>query len=166
MFTGLADPALWVAVAFFGFVALVLYYQIPAKISAALDDRADQIKAELDEARRLREEAQEVLAEYQRKQRDAEQEAEEIITLAKREADNLAAETEQKLTEQLERRTRQAEEKIERAEAQAMNEVRAIAAEMSVEAARSVISQKVDSGPGDKLIDEAIDGISSGFSRS
>jgi F-type H+-transporting ATPase subunit b len=165
MFTGLADPSLWVAVAFFGFVGLLVHYKIPGKMIAALDDRADQIKSELDEAQKLREDAQTVLAEYQRKQRDAVQEAEEIITLAKKEAETLAVETEQKLTEQLERRTQQAEEKIARAELQAINEVQSLAAEMSVKAAEQILRKSVTGKKADNLIDDAIKAISGNFAR-
>ncbi|MCP4935692.1 MAG: F0F1 ATP synthase subunit B [bacterium] len=166
MFTGLADPSLWVAIAFFGFVALLVYYKVPAKITEALDDRADQIKAELDEAIKLREDAQNVLADYQRKQRDAQKEAEEIITQAKKEAESLAIETEQKLTEQLERRTQQAEEKIARAELQAINEVQTMAAEMSVQAAEHIMRKSVTGDKADSLIDEAIGAISGNFTRN
>ncbi len=165
MFTGLADPALWVAVAFFGFVALLIHYKVPAKMAAALDDRADQIKSELDEAKKLREDAQTLLAEYQRKQRDAEAEAEEIIIQAQKEADALAVETEEKLAEQLERRTRQAEEKIARAEQQAINEVQSTAAEMSIKAAEHIMRKSVTGKKADGLIEEAIEAISGNFAQ-
>ena len=166
MFTGLADPSLWVAVSFFGFVALLVYYKVPAKIAGALDDRADQIKAELDEAKKLREDAQSVLAEYQRKQRDAQKEAEEIITQAKKEAEALAVETEQKLSEQLERRTQQAEDKIARAEIQAINEVQKMAAEMSVQAADHILRDSVSGDKANDLIKDAIGAISGNFARN
>lgn len=166
MFTGLADPSLWVAVAFFGFVALLVRYKVPAKMAAALDDRADQIKVELDAAKQLREDAQVVLAEYQRKQRDAVTEAEEIITQAKKEAEALAVETEEKLSEQLERRTKQAEEKIARAEMQAINEVQTTAAELSIKAAEQIMRNSVTGSKADNLIDEAIEAISGNFARN
>ncbi len=166
MFTGLADPSLWVAVSFFGFVALLIYYKVPAKMAAALDDRADQIRAELEEAKQLREDAQGVLADYQRKQRDAALEAEEIITQAKKEAEALAVETEEKLTEQLERRTRQAEEKIARAELQAINEVQTMAAEMSVRAAETILQNRVTGKKADSLVDEAIKSIPGSFTQN
>jgi F-type H+-transporting ATPase subunit b len=156
MFTGFEDPALWVAVAFFGFVALLIYYGVPGKMAAALDSHADKIRSDLDEARRLREEAQALLAEFKRKQHDAEAEAAEIVTLAKREAENLAAETGRKLTEQLERRARQAEDKIARAEAQAMNEVRARASELSIKAAEVVIRERLAGNQGETLVNDTI----------
>ena len=89
----LMTPEFWVAVAFFGFVGLLIYYRVPAMIGKALDDRAEAIRQELDEARRLREEAQELLADYQRKTREAEEEAKAIVEQARREAEALSAET-------------------------------------------------------------------------
>ena len=95
----LATAEFWVAVSFVGFVGVVIYFKAPAMIAKALDERAERIKAELDEAQRLREEAQALLAEYQRKRRDAETEAEEIITLAREEADRYSKETRATLDE-------------------------------------------------------------------
>lgn len=156
MFTGLDDPSLWVAVAFFGFVALLLYYGVPAQMAAALDSHADKIRHELAEAKRLRDEAQALLNEYKRKQHDAEAEAAEIIALAQQEAETLAAEASRKLAEQIERRTRQAEEKIARAESQAMNEVRVHATQLSIRAAEQLLRSKMAGSPGDDLIARAI----------
>jgi len=166
MFTGLADPTLWVAVSFFALVAVLIYYKIPAKISTALDSRADQIRAELDEAKRLREEAMALLNEYKRKQSIAEQEAEEIVLMAQREAEMLAEETERKLTEQLERRTRQAEDKIARAQVQAMNEVRAAAVDASIAASGDILRKKAKGAGSDKLINQAISSIAATFAQS
>ncbi|HUS98228.1 MAG TPA: ATP F0F1 synthase subunit B, partial [Hyphomicrobiaceae bacterium] len=118
-------PETWVGVAFFIFVGLLIYYGVPKLIGKALDDRADAIRNELDEARRLREEAQSLLADYQKKAREAEDEAQGIIDQARREAEALAAETRNSLQESVVRRGKQAEEKIARAEAQALTEVRA-----------------------------------------
>ncbi len=166
MFTDLADPSLWVAVAFFGFVALLIYKKVPAMLAASLDERAARIRSELEEAKKLREDAQAVLADYQRKQRDAEIEAEEIVTQAKKEAEALAAETEKKLAEQLERRTRQAEEKIARARTQAINEVRTAATDLSIMAAGQILHKNVTGSVADRLIDETIDSISENFAKN
>ena len=95
----------WVAVSFVGFIALIVYFKVPGKVTGALDARAEGIRKELDEARRLREDAQAILADYQRKQRDAEREAESIIKQAKAEAKMMADETRASLKDQLERRT-------------------------------------------------------------
>ncbi|MCF6198578.1 MAG: F0F1 ATP synthase subunit B [Hyphomicrobiaceae bacterium] len=164
MFTGLADPAVWVAVAFFGFVGILLWKKIPAAIASALDDRADQIRSELDEAKKLREDAQIVLADYQRKQREAETEAEEIIKQAQKEAEILASETEQKLAEQLERRTRQAEEKIARAEQQAISDVQRTAAQLSITAAENILRNNGSGDNSDRLIKETLKAIPENFS--
>src|SRR5512145_52030 len=126
----LAMAEFWVAVAFVAFLLILAYYKVPALIAKALDDRADAIRKELDEARRLREEAQSLLADYQRKHRNAGQEAEAIVEQARREAEAFSAETRKALAETVERRRRQAEEKIARAEAQAVEDVRAAAVDM------------------------------------
>ena len=118
------DPLFWVLVAFVAFLALLLYYKVPAIVAKALDDRADAIRKELDEARKLREEAQSLLSDYQRKAREAETEAQSIIEQAKIEAEALAADSRKALVESLERRSKIAEEKIARAESQAVSEVR------------------------------------------
>ncbi len=154
-----SDPTFWVAVSFFGFIALALYYKAPAMVASALDKRADAIKAELDEAQRLREEAQAMLAEYQRKQRDAEKEAEDILTQAKAEAENLAAETKVKLADMLERRTKLAEDKIGQAEVQAVKDVRAAAADLAIAAAQSLIADQVKGDKAKSIIDQSIDDL-------
>lgn len=153
MLEHLGTPEFWVAVSFVGFIALVIYYKAPAAIARALDDRAARIKAELDEARRLREDAQALLAEYQRKRRDAEKEAEDIITQAREEAERFSEETRQKLQESLERRIKTTEAKIAQAESQALDEVRDAAASAAVTAAARIISEEM----GDKAQNEMIE---------
>ena len=155
----LKDPTFWVALSLVAFFLLLGYLKIHEKLAEALDNRAGRIREELEEARRLREEAQSILAEYQRKQQDAEHEANEIIRLAKDEAEALAAETRRKLEESLERRTRLAEEKIERAEAQAHDEVRAAAIDAAISAAAQIIEKKITASTSSKLIDESIKGL-------
>ena len=86
------DPLFWVLISFLAFVGLLVYYRVPTMVGKMLDDRADMIRKELDEARRLREDAQSLLEEYQRKAREADVEAHTIIEQAKREAETLAAE--------------------------------------------------------------------------
>ena len=139
----LDDPTVWVAVAFIGFFGLLAYFKVHVMLAKALDARADAIRKELDEARRLREEAQALLADYKRKHEQADEEAEAIVTLAKREAEVLAAETRKSLAESLERRTRLAEEKIERAEAQAVGEVRTAAIDASIAAAERIVKSRL-----------------------
>jgi F-type H+-transporting ATPase subunit b len=146
----------WVAVAFLAFLLILAYYKVPALIAKALDDRAAAIRKELDEARRLREEAQSLLADYQRKHRNAGQEAEAIVEQARREAEAFAAETRKSLAEMVERRRKQAEDKIARAEAQAMEDVRAAAVDMAIAAAEKILREKASGAGGAALIDESI----------
>lgn len=151
-----ANPEFWVAVAFFCFVGLMIYYGVPALIGGALDKRAERIRNELDEARRLRAEAQELLADYQRKARAAEDEAKAIIEQAKKEAEAIGAETRLSLKDQLERRTRLAEEKIARAEAQAIAEVRSAAIEKATAVAEKVLGATLAGERQSALVDESI----------
>jgi len=151
------DTTFWVAVAFVLFVALLIYFAVPRKIIAALDKRAENIQQELSEARRLREEAQSILADYQRKQRDAEAEAKDIIAQAEREAQAYAQETRRQFDEMLERRMRMADEKIARAESDAVAEVRSRAVDASVDAAEQIIAGKVDDEKARALINQSVE---------
>ncbi|GBE43752.1 ATP synthase subunit b precursor [bacterium BMS3Bbin10] len=152
----LSTPEFWIAASFFGFILLIVYYKVPGMVTKALDDRADTIRKELDEARRLREEAQTMLADYERKHRDAEKEVESIILLANQEAKALAVETRQKIKDQLERRTRLAEDKISHAEKQAIGEVRAAAVTLAISAAERIIAKKMSPAASKKLVDQSI----------
>jgi F-type H+-transporting ATPase subunit b len=146
----------WVAIAFIAFLLILVYYKVPGLIAKALDDRAAAIRKELDEARRLREEAQTLLADYQRKHRNAGHEAEAIVEQARREAEVFAAETRKSLSESVERRRKQAEEKIARAEAQAVEDVRAAAVDMAIAAAEKILREKTAGAGGAALIDDSI----------
>jgi F-type H+-transporting ATPase subunit b len=146
----------WVAVAFGVFVLILLYYRVPRLIAKSLDARADAIRKELDEARRLREEAQTLLADYQKKHRNVGQEADAIVDQARREAEAFAHETRVSLKDTLERRTRQAEDKIARAETQAVDEVRAAAIEVAMAAAEKILREKTAGAGGAALIDQGI----------
>ncbi len=150
------NPAFWVGLCFGVFLLLLIYKKVPATVAASLDNRAELIRNELDEARRLREEAQALLADYERKQRGAEKEAESIITLAREEAEALAAETRENLKESLERRARIAEDKIARAEEQALGEVRTAAVNVAIAAAEQIISKKMTAAASKKLVDQSI----------
>jgi len=151
-----SDSSFITALSFFGFIGLLLYFGVWGRATAALDARAEGIKTELEEARKLREEAQALLAQYQRKQRDAEEEAQEIVSQARHEAERLAAETKQKLDEQVARRTALAEQKIAMAEAQAAKEVRDAATEVAITAAAKVLAETSDDARQDALIDESL----------
>ncbi len=151
-----AAPELWVLVSFVLFVALLVYYKIPNKVAKALDNRAGKIHAELEEARRLREEAQTILADYQRKQRDAEKEAEDIIAMARREARFYAEESRKALAESLQRRVRLAEEKIARAEEQAVQDIRSKSVDAAVAAAEMLIARELKGKSAEDLVDKSI----------
>jgi len=146
----------WVTVAFLVFVLVLLYYKVPAVIAKVLDERADGIRKELDEARRVREEAQTLLADYQRKHRSVGEEAEAIVAQARHEATAFAEETRRALKEQLERRTKLAEEKIARAEGQAIDEVRAAAVDLAIAAAEKILREKASGAAAAALIDQSI----------
>jgi F-type H+-transporting ATPase subunit b len=146
----------FVAVAFVVFMGILAYVGAHKLILDALDKRAAGIKAELDEARRLKEEAQAVLAEYERKKGEAEREAADIIAGAKAEAERLAVEAKTKSEEFLARRTKLAETKIAQAEAQAVADVRNAAAEAAVAAAERVLADTVKGKLADDLIGKGI----------
>lgn len=152
----LSSAEFWVAVSFFLFVALLLYYRIPERIIRSLDSRAEEIQRELEEARRLREEAQAILAEYQRKQRDAVKDSEEIVALAEREAHAYAEETRQTFDEMLQRRLKLADEKIARAEAQAIEEVRARSVDAAIRAAEILIAQRMDDEKAEQFLKQSL----------
>ena len=137
------DASFWALVALILFFVLIAYLKVPGLVTKGLDDRSDKIRNDLEEARRLREEAQQLLAEYQRKRKEAEQEAESIIAAAKHEAEAMAKDAEQKTEDYIARRTALAEQKIAQAEGQALAEVRTAAVDLAVEAAEAVIQKKM-----------------------
>ena len=152
----MSAPETWVAVSFFAFVAILIYYKVPKMITDSLDERSAMIAKELEEATKLREDAQALLASYQRQQREAEKESENIVEQARQEAELMREEAEAALAAQIDRRTRLAEERIGQAEAQAVKEVKDIAADIAAEAARKIIAETMDDTSGDKLIEKSI----------
>jgi F-type H+-transporting ATPase subunit b len=146
----------WVAIAFFIFLGVLGYFGVHNRLIQGIDTRRDRIKAELDEARRLKQEATALLAGYRRKQQEVEQEAQAIIASAKAEAQRLAAEAEAKLEELIARHARLAEEKIKQAEAQAVADVRSAAADAAVAAAESILARTVKDTVADNLITQGI----------
>jgi F-type H+-transporting ATPase subunit b len=152
----LQQPEFWVAVAFVLFLGVLIYAGAHKKILDTLDQRSARIKDELDEARRLRDEAAALLAEYKRKQTEAEREAEAIIAEARAEAERVAAEARGKMEDFVARRTKVAEAKIGQAEAQALADVRAAAADAAVAAAETILSQSAKGEVAEKLIAQGI----------
>ncbi|MFO1109572.1 MAG: ATP F0F1 synthase subunit B [Bradyrhizobium sp.] len=153
MFT---QPETWVAIAFVILMALFVWLGVHRTVLTALDHRAQRIRAELDDARRLKEEAAKLLADYQARRASAEREAQEIVTNARAEAERIAAEAKTRMEDFVARRTKTAENKIALAEAQALADVRAAAAEAAVAAASSVLSQSVKGSVADDLLAKGI----------
>jgi F-type H+-transporting ATPase subunit b len=150
------EPEFWVAVAFFIFAGILAYLGVHRMLVKRIDDRQGHIKAELEEARRLKAEAEALLATYKRKQQEAEHEAQAIIASAKVEAERLAAEAEAKIEEFVARHTKMAENKIAQAEAQALADVRSAATEAAAAAAETILSRAVKDKVGDDLIAKGI----------
>jgi F-type H+-transporting ATPase subunit b len=156
MFEMLAEPEFWVAVAFVILMGVFVYVGVPRTVLKTLDHRSERIKAELDQARQLKEEAAKVLADYKARHASAEREAEAIIAAAKAEAERIAAEAKTKLEDFVARRTRTAEGKIALAEAQALADVRAAAADAAIAAASTILSQSVKGEVADNLLAKGI----------
>lgn len=155
----MADATFWALISLLIFLGIVLYVKVPSTIANALDDRADKIRNELEEARKLREEAQALLAEYQKKRKEAEKEAADIVDAAKREADMITTEAKQKTDEYVARRTALAEQKIAQAEADALSEVRGSAVDMALAAATRIIGEKVSSDSAGDLFRKSLDEV-------
>lgn len=157
----LEDPTFWALVGLILFFVVIIYMKVPGKLTAALDNRAETIRAELEQARKLREEAQALLAEYQRKAREADAEVEEIIDQARREAEAFGAEAKKRVEDYVVSRTRMAEGKIAQAEAQAIREVRALSADVAIGAAQRILAARARGAAAEGLINQAIDDVKS-----
>ena len=154
------DATFFATVGLFLFFALVIFLKVPGKLGKALDERAAKIEAELGEAKRLREEATLLLAEYQKKRKDAEAEAAGIVAAAEREAAALTAGARQKTEEFVTRRNALTEQKIKQAETEAVNAVRSAAVDLAVAAAEKVLSGKADAGVQADLFKSALGEVS------
>ena len=150
------EPETWVAIAFVILMIVFAWLGIHRTVLAALDHRAERIKAELDDARKLKDEAAKVLAEYKARRATAEREADEIIANARAEAERIAADAKTKMEDFVARRTKTAESKIAMAEAQALADVRAAAADAAVQAASTILSQSVKGSLADDLLAKGI----------
>jgi F-type H+-transporting ATPase subunit b len=151
----------WVAVAFLIFVGVLAYLRVHKTIVGSLDQRGARIKAEIDEARRLKIEAEALLAESKRKLAEADREAEGLVAGARAEAERLALEAKGKLEELVSRRTKIAEAKIAQAEAQALADVRAAAAEAAASAAGTILTRTVKGKLAEDLIDKGVEELKS-----
>ena len=153
------DSHFTVAVAFFLFLGLLAYLGVHRLVGKMLDDRAERIRSELDEARRLREEAQATFAEFERQSREVEAQAGEIVAHAKAEAEKAAEIAKADLAHSIERRLKAADEQIAMAEASAVREVRDRAIQVAVAAAAEVMAAKMTDEKAGALIDDAIKAV-------
>src|SRR6201998_1236931 len=151
-----AEPEFWVAVGFVILMGVFVYIGVHRTVLTALDHRAERIKSELEDARRLKEEAAKLLAEYKARHATAEREAQDIIASAKAEAERIASEAKTKMEDFVARRTKTAESKIALAEAQALADVRGAAADAAVTAASTILSQSVKGRIADDLLAKGI----------
>jgi len=151
----LESAEFWVAVGFVIFLAGIAK-PVWRSVTAGLDARAERIREPLDEAAKLREEAQHLLAEYQRRQRGAAKECDEIISNAETLAERLATEAADKIEATLKRREQLAIDKIAQAEAEALQQVRDTTVEVAIAATRTILEQRVDAETGKALVDRTI----------
>jgi len=155
----MSDPTFWVAVGFLLFIAGVIYLKLPAMIGKSLDERGARIKAELEQARRLREDAQALFVDYQRRQHEAQKEAEEIVAHARDEAARMLREAEADIAASIVRRRKLAETKIAQAEAAALKEVREAAVDLAIAGASAVLKSQMQGPAGQSAMDKAIGDI-------
>lgn len=158
-FFSLRNTDFIVTIAFLVFVGILVYFKVPSIIGRLLDKRADGIRADLDEARRLRSEAQEIYASYERRQREVKEQAEGIVTNARREAEAQAAKAKADLETSIARRLKAAEDQIASAEAEAVRAVRDRAVQTAVAAAAELLAAQVKAGQRSAGIDDAIEDV-------
>ncbi|APE42239.1 ATP F0F1 synthase subunit B [Sulfitobacter alexandrii] len=156
VFFSLTNTDFVVLLAFLLFLAVLVYFKVPGMMGKMLDKRASDIRSELEEARALREEAQTLLASYERKQKEVQEQADRIVATAKEEAQRSAEQAREELSRSVERRLAAAEDQIASAEAAAIKDVRDRAVAVAIAAAREVIAKQMSAAEGNKLIDDAI----------
>jgi len=160
-FLSLSNTDFVVLLAFLLFVGVLVYFKVPRLVAGKLDERAVSIRSELDEARRIREEAQELLDEYERKRKDALAQADRIVEQAREEARLAGEEAKKDIETSIKRRLQAAEEQIGSAEARAIRDVRDQAITVATAAARKVVAKQMTAEQGDGLIDAGIDQVGS-----
>ena len=152
----LQDAHTWEIAGLVIFIGLLIYLKVPGMALAALDDRGAKIQAQLDEATKLREEAERLLADIKVQREAAEHHAEEIVALAQEEAARLAEDSKAKLEETIKRRAEMAERRIALAETQAAAEVKAAAADLAAQAAEALLAARLAAAKTDPLVDAAV----------
>ena len=158
-FFSLANTNFVVLISFLLFIGVLVYLKVPSLLGGMLDKRAEGIKAELDEARAIREEAQTLLAGFERKQKEVKGQAERIVAHAKEEAAEAAERAKEDLKVSIARRIKAAEDQIASAEANAVKEVRDRAVTVAVDVAKEVVAKQITAAQGNKLIDDAISDV-------
>ena len=152
----LQDPTFWVLVAFIGFISVLVYLKVPGMVTKGLDARAEKIKADLEEADALLKEAQDLLASYQKKQREAADEAQEIQARAKEEAERIVENGRTRLKGSLQRREKLAMDRITQAEASAVDEIRARTVDIALDATRDLLADNLSDHKANAMLDDAI----------
>lgn len=155
----LQDTNVWVLISFLIFAGIFVRYAWHI-VLGKLDGRIAEIKRDIETAESLRVEAQELLAQYQRKQRDAAREAETIVAHARNTAMQIRAEAETSLKDAMARREEQMQERLKRMEEKAMNDIRAYAAELAVRATREIIASEMDEKTSATMVDQSIKAVS------
>lgn len=150
---------LWVFLGLVVFVGILVYMKVPGRLMAALDQRSAKIRSELEEARKLREEAEALLADYKKRTSNAKAEADAIIAQAQREAEALSAEAKTRIEDYVTRRTRAVEQRIAQAETQAVAEVRSRAIDVAAAAATRILAERAKGEAGDELVSRSIDQV-------
>lgn len=158
-FFSLRNTDFIVLLAFLGFIGILVYYKVPGLIGGLLDKRAEGIRNDLDEARRLREEAQEIYASYERRSREVKTQADQIVANAKREAEAQAAKAREDLSRSIDRRLQAAQDQIASAENDAVRAIRNSAVQASIAAAADILAQQVRAGDRSAGIDDAIEDV-------
>ena len=150
------DPTFWVLVAFIGFVGVLVYLKVPGMVTKGLDARADKIKTDLEDADALLKEAQDLLASYQKKQREAADEAQEIKARAKEEGKRIVERGRARLEDSLQRREKLAMDRITQAEASALDEIRAHTVDIALDATRDLLADNLSDHKANAMLDDAI----------
>ena len=150
------DPTFWVLVAFIGFVGVLVYFKVPGMVTKGLDARAEKIKADLEDADALLKEAQDLLASYQKKQREAADEAQEIKARAKEEGKRIVENGRAQLEDSLQRREKLAMDRISQAEASALDEIRARTVDIALDATRDLLANNLSDHKANAMLNDAI----------
>jgi F-type H+-transporting ATPase subunit b len=158
-FFSLANTDFIVLLAFLLFIGILIYFKVPRRLMGMLDKRAAGIRGDLDEARALREEAQTLLASYERKQNEVKDQADRIVAHAREEARLAAEEAKSKLSDTIERRVKSAEEQIASARTAAIRDIRLQASRVAVAAAAEVVAKQLGEADSSRLIDQSIDTV-------